>query len=378
MNTAPSGTKITDLLLALAALLFLTSASEGPFTPRAGDSVGGAAVAPLPLPLADSLALVDLSRCLSLKGVETKVVRAGRDSLYLTLAGSSRLLRLDGDTLWLLTEGQRGLYFDCVVSEPDTKGSPHPYYRCGTAGGIEFREYGTYLNYDVPVGRFIPTENDTVADAVLRRSIHTGCLNIANGTLPADWLVMVAGADSVATALEGFVPLSDSICKVTVRESIYARGFRYPMLIQERCILYADGLAVDSAACAFVFPPEEIALLDDPENEEIRDRADRGFRAPGPGNPHKVSSVMLTPELTLSANPSVTDGRTTVTVGIGSASQVTLTVSNTSGAVLSAQAIYADGAGIRTVIDLSAYPAGIYIVSASDGRAVRSVKIAKI
>lgn len=358
--------------------MILTSASDGNFTPRAGDAIAGEAVVPVRLPLADSLDTVDLTDCHPIKTVETKVIRGGQDSLYLTLAGSSRLLHIAGDTVAMLSEGQRGLFFDCVVPEPELRGAPSPYYRCGTAGGIDFREYGTFSISEEPIARFIPAENDTLTEACLVRSIHTGSLNIVNETLPADWLIMVAGEDSVAQALEQFSPLTDSICKITVRESIYATGFRYPMFIQDRCILYADGVAVDSASCAFIFPPDEIARLDDPENEELRNRDTRqGFR-PAPKNSPTHSSSLTSSGLSLSASPSVTDGNTTVTVGIETPCAVSIEVSNAAGAVIFHDTFNADPGGLRTRFDFRPYPAGIYLISASDGKEVRTVKIAKI
>lgn len=360
-------------MIAAAMTAFLASASEALHIPRVDDAVGGYRIVPRSLPMTRSIDVVDLSRARAISPVEIKVSRAGEDSVYFTFAGSSRLLKIMSDTTLLLSEGQRGLFYDCLVPEPDFQQSASaPYYRCGNAGGIDFREYGTLDLTGIPISRFIPQEGDTISGAYLKRTVFTGSLNTAGDHTGTDWLELVASDDSINAALGNFVPLSDSICKITLRENIYSPGYRYPILSQERCMLYAYGVPVDSASSAFLFPTGAQALLDDPENEDVRNEdRHRPFVAPAPPKGHG----MLETRLSVSAFPTITDSSIEIMVD-NNAGPVTLRVLSTSGKTMIATELSQDGPQ-RTTMDLSGLQAGIYLVTANDRESSISLKIAK-
>lgn len=373
---AQIGHTIDKVLVGLCLILTLESVAESNFVPRRGDEVEGFRVRTTPLPMSDSLNLLDLSTAEVMSEVKLLVSNAGRDSLYYTFGGSSKLLRINGDSVYVLSEGQRGLFFDNIIPLHQT--STGNYYRCGNAGGIDFREYGVITSLKVPIKTFVPCQGDTIHNSFSTRNISIGAMETPNGSAGMDWLQLVSTEDSVLKKFETFIPMADTLCKITITDNVFVTGYRYPILAQERCIIYSDGAAVDSAQCSFLFPLSAQAELDDIANEQLR------LAPAGPENylnhqyTQNSQNHFFDTTLSLSAFPNVTEGDVTLTIGGAKADKVYMRVLNASGSLLMSREIPIDQGGVRLKLFLGQYPVGIYLVNVSDGVSLSSVRVARI
>lgn len=380
MNTAPIFRLLISAALVSTAAL-RSEAGEGLNLPRPGDTVHGYRVEQTCMAGGDSSVAIDLSELKLAAPRMLRVERAGEDSVYVTLDGSSRLLGMRGDSLTVLCEGQAGLITECLSLEADAPLGGDTltmtgYYRLGRADGIIFREYGRSIHRTEPMGSIVSAEGDTLTHCYLQTSIRYGSLTSGTGAEASLLCAEAAEADSVEARVRTFGEADNPMTRSCIRERYYACGYRYPIFERERHAVYVGGQKADSSETAYYFPPHRMAELDDEENEEIRRAlAERPRVSPISLKKNKGGSTLPETGLTLSTFPTVTTGITRATLTASESGQAEISVYSQSGTLIMSQNTDCGTSPTSLTIDLSGNAPGVYLISARVNESMASVKI---
>lgn len=378
MSTAHMKTGLSKATVSLAIIVlsaFHTALSYAQSI--AVDEINCHIIKALDLPMADTIAVVNLSSVEILRDGTQKIFPTGTDSAFVTVFGTSKLYAVRNDLVLILNAGQQGLFYSCLIPEVENRLSHgREYYRVGNAGGIQFREYGVASTSLVPILQLTLADNDTLTDAWIERTVYQGALDTEPEGAPYDWDSHISIPDTIRYKLTSFTPMSDSICKVTVKDKLYTPEYEHPLLIQERTVLFENGEAVDSLIYSCFYPSHNMNKLPSPENKDSRYPGIKEERNPYPAETDMDSAI--TPSLGLTVNPSITAGNAYATILPAENGFVTVSIATASGVTVWNSEYQCDSEAIRIPLNLSAYPAGIYVVSASQAQYNAAVRIIKI
>lgn len=403
------------LTLILAASAALTPAIDKEHNmPRPGDSLTLTELSAQVIET-DTLPLYDFSDAKPRGETKRRYVTQG-DTLLMEICGREvRVYRTDSSGMTLVEERRPGQTVTAVSpehvlpmpAEPGDARTGHfvTFGRLGTLS--EIQESGRTASRITNNRMIVTPEGDTIGNVTHLRYEKNGAMSawLPRPSHPAPADTLYIPADSINRFLA-----ADTVTHRRIINSWYAPGYRYPIIEQTTDLINIRGVENDCRTRTLYYPlsTQESEITDDPDNQEIRDKARvDGFMAahnpdidgnsrhnPSPSVDNHSNNGMNGNDSSASAgldnngiptqcgwcgvNPTVATDKTVATIKPTAAGDVKITVTNNAGALMWSQSATAEnGATVTIECPMTDMAPGGYLLTISAPGVRRSFKIIK-